>query len=244
MLRLKHMIVSHHGQYEYGAPKLPMTLEAIALHHLDNLDAKLHNFEQLIRDDANLDSSWTQFHHNLNRKLFKGANERRRMRRNTPHRQALAPHVEVQLSAGQTHGTPRSFGDILRHVNDPDYRPVKPRVIAKQLGLDEDRRDELKRRSSNSSSKGSSLTDRIIWSLRAAATPATAKKSAAGKPIEHRRGGGGQHFVGVFRRTAAGHGFVRPSGAHADVDRPQDRHLHPGRSRGSTPPPATRCSCG
>jgi 3'-5' exoribonuclease len=74
VLRLKHMIVSHHGQYEFGAPKLPMTLEAIALHHLDNLDAKLHNFEQLIRDDANLDSSWTQFHPNLSRKLFKGAN--------------------------------------------------------------------------------------------------------------------------------------------------------------------------
>ena len=81
VLRLKHMIVSHHGQYEYGAPKLPMTLEAIALHHLDNLDAKLHSFEQLIRDDANLDSSWTQFHHNLNRKLFKGANGRMAERR-------------------------------------------------------------------------------------------------------------------------------------------------------------------
>jgi 3'-5' exoribonuclease len=73
VLRLKHMIVSHHGEYHFGAPKLPMTLEAIALHHLDNLDAKLHNFEQLIRDDANLDSSWTQFHHNLSRKLFKGS---------------------------------------------------------------------------------------------------------------------------------------------------------------------------
>ena len=33
VLRLKHMIVSHHGQYEYGSPKLPMTLEAVALHH-------------------------------------------------------------------------------------------------------------------------------------------------------------------------------------------------------------------
>ena len=81
VLRLKHMIVSHHGQYEFGAPKLPMTLEAIALHHLDNLDAKLHSFEQLLRDDANLDSSWTQFHHNLNRKLFKGANGRMAERR-------------------------------------------------------------------------------------------------------------------------------------------------------------------
>jgi 3'-5' exoribonuclease len=75
-LRLKHMIVSHHGEYQFGAPKLPMTLEAIALHHLDNLDAKLHSFEQLMRDDANLDSSWTQYHQNLSRKLFKGANGR------------------------------------------------------------------------------------------------------------------------------------------------------------------------
>jgi 3'-5' exoribonuclease len=72
VLRLKHMIVSHHGQYEYGSPKLPMTLEAVALHHLDNLDAKLHSFEQLMRDDPNVDSSWTNFHHSLGRKLFKG----------------------------------------------------------------------------------------------------------------------------------------------------------------------------
>ena len=57
------MIISHHGQYEFGSPKLPMTLEAITLHHLDNLDAKIHHFQQLIRDDANADSPWTQFHH-------------------------------------------------------------------------------------------------------------------------------------------------------------------------------------
>ncbi len=61
-LRLKHMIVSHHGQYEFGSPKLPMTLEAVALHQLDNLDAKLHSFAQLMRDDPNVGSSWTNFH--------------------------------------------------------------------------------------------------------------------------------------------------------------------------------------
>ncbi len=70
--RIKHMIVSHHGQYEYGSPKLPMTLEAVMLHHLDDLDARLHNFQQLMRDDANMDSNWTQFQHNLGRKLYKG----------------------------------------------------------------------------------------------------------------------------------------------------------------------------
>ncbi len=76
VLRLKHMIVSHHGQYEYGSPKLPMTLEAVALHHLDNLDAKIHSFDTLIRDDPNIESGWTIFHHGLGRKLFKGEPER------------------------------------------------------------------------------------------------------------------------------------------------------------------------
>ena len=71
-LRLKHMIVSHHGTYEFGSPKLPMTPEAIALHHLDNLDAKVHEFARSIEDDPNSDSSWTPYSPRLERKLFKG----------------------------------------------------------------------------------------------------------------------------------------------------------------------------
>jgi len=71
-LRLKHMIVSHHGTHEFGSPKLPMTLEAIALHYLDNLDAKIHTFGREIRDDPSRESAWTPFHQNLGRRLFKG----------------------------------------------------------------------------------------------------------------------------------------------------------------------------
>ncbi|MBN2294160.1 MAG: HD domain-containing protein [Pirellulales bacterium] len=72
VMRLKHILISHHGEYEYGSPKLPMTLEAMALSQLDNLDAKIASFEQLIRDDPNVDSSWTGYHQNLGRKLYKG----------------------------------------------------------------------------------------------------------------------------------------------------------------------------
>lgn len=72
VLELKHLILSHHGTYEFGSPKLPMTPEAIALHHLDNLDAKIHNFSRTIRDDLNQDSTWTPYDHGLSRKLFKG----------------------------------------------------------------------------------------------------------------------------------------------------------------------------
>jgi 3'-5' exoribonuclease len=72
LLRLKHMIVSHHGAYEFGSPKLPMTPEAIALHQLDNFDAKVHSFTRDIREDRNQTSSWTPFSQALQRRLFKG----------------------------------------------------------------------------------------------------------------------------------------------------------------------------
>lgn len=71
-LRLKHMILSHHGRLEYGSAKLPMTPEAIALHHLDNLDAKVHEFSRSIADDPNTGSSFTPYSNRLERKLFKG----------------------------------------------------------------------------------------------------------------------------------------------------------------------------
>ena len=73
LLRLKHMIVSHHGTLEFGSPKLPMTLEAVALHYLDNLDAKIHAVTREIRDDPSRESTWTPFQQSLGRRLFKGA---------------------------------------------------------------------------------------------------------------------------------------------------------------------------
>jgi 3'-5' exoribonuclease len=75
LLRLKHMIVSHNGTYEFGSPKLPMTPEAIALHYLDNFDAKVHSFTRDIREDKNQTSAWTPFNPQTQRKLFKGSVE-------------------------------------------------------------------------------------------------------------------------------------------------------------------------
>lgn len=72
LLRLKHMIVSHHGTYEFGSPRLPMTPEAIALHYLDNLDAKIHSFTRDIREDRNQTSAWTPYNQATQRRLFKG----------------------------------------------------------------------------------------------------------------------------------------------------------------------------
>jgi 3'-5' exoribonuclease len=76
LLRLKHLIVSHHGEYEFGSPKLPMTLEAIALHLLDNLDAKLYSVAQILKEDASGDSAWTSYNQALGRKFYKGQSGR------------------------------------------------------------------------------------------------------------------------------------------------------------------------
>ena len=70
LLRLKHLILSHHGSYEFGSPKLPMTPEAIALHHLDNFDAKVHAFTRDVRESP---TAWTPYNQSLQRRLFKGA---------------------------------------------------------------------------------------------------------------------------------------------------------------------------
>ncbi len=75
LMEIKHMIISHHGEYAYGSAKLPMTLEAVTLHYLDNLDAKMASFTQLINDCPNVDSRWTQYFPNIERKLWKGVNE-------------------------------------------------------------------------------------------------------------------------------------------------------------------------
>jgi len=72
LLRLKHMILSHHGTPEFGAVKVPMTTEAVALHMIDTLDTRIHITAREIRDDRNTASAWTPFNHAMARKLYKG----------------------------------------------------------------------------------------------------------------------------------------------------------------------------
>ena len=72
-LRLKHMIQSHHGEPAFGSPKVPMTFEALALRNLDEMDSKISTFRQIILDDINDGSGWTNYQPNLGRKIFKGS---------------------------------------------------------------------------------------------------------------------------------------------------------------------------
>ena len=68
-LLVKHMLVSHHGAYEFGSPKLPQTLEAIILHSLDDLDGKIQAIQNLPEKEPG--SKWTAFHRAYGRSFYR-----------------------------------------------------------------------------------------------------------------------------------------------------------------------------
>jgi 3'-5' exoribonuclease len=68
---LQHIVLAHHGTYEFGSPKLPATPEAIAIHHLDNLDAKLNMYLGKIKNDPDQESDWTDYVRGLDTKIYK-----------------------------------------------------------------------------------------------------------------------------------------------------------------------------
>jgi 3'-5' exoribonuclease len=59
---LKHLLLSHHGQYIWGSPKRPMTLEAVMLHYLDDMDAKMNGIQQFIKKQTPDGSKWSAYH--------------------------------------------------------------------------------------------------------------------------------------------------------------------------------------
>jgi len=70
-LLLKHLILSHHGEYEFGSPKLPMTLEAVLLHHIDDMDAKMNAVMAWIEKEKDNPSRWTSYYKLFDRFIYK-----------------------------------------------------------------------------------------------------------------------------------------------------------------------------
>jgi len=71
---MKHLMISHHGQYEWGSPKRPKTLEANILYYLDDLDAKVSGIKEFM-DKGEEGAKWTDFHRIFDRFFYKGEGE-------------------------------------------------------------------------------------------------------------------------------------------------------------------------
>lgn len=79
---IEHLIISHHGQYEFGSPKLPMFPEALMLHYLDDLDSKMESMRAHFEREADLESAWTSYNSSLSRPLL---NTQKFLRRRSAH---------------------------------------------------------------------------------------------------------------------------------------------------------------
>ncbi|MGQ9463090.1 MAG: 3'-5' exoribonuclease YhaM family protein [Candidatus Fervidibacter sp.] len=71
-MRVRHMLISHHGVGEWGSPRPPMTLEAAALHFLEFADAQLRKFATVLREKREPESAWSAYERTIGRRLFAG----------------------------------------------------------------------------------------------------------------------------------------------------------------------------
>jgi len=67
---LEHLIISHHGEYEFGSPKLPMFPEALLLHYMDDLDSKMESMRALFEREGDSENPWTSYSPSLGRPLL------------------------------------------------------------------------------------------------------------------------------------------------------------------------------
>ncbi|HEX3351243.1 MAG: 3'-5' exoribonuclease YhaM family protein [Terriglobales bacterium] len=70
---VEHLIISHHGQYDFGSPKLPMFPEALLLHYLDDLDSKMEAMRAQFERAGESDGAWTAYNPSLGRPLLNTA---------------------------------------------------------------------------------------------------------------------------------------------------------------------------
>ena len=71
-MTLDHIILTHHGQKEWGSPEVPKTAEAFALFHADLLSARLRQFTQIVENEREQDAKWSSWDRFLERSIYLG----------------------------------------------------------------------------------------------------------------------------------------------------------------------------
>ena len=71
-LMIKHTLLSHHGHFEFGSPKLPSILTAIALHYADETEAKISGFINIQEESGNFNEKWSKWIWWLERPVYLG----------------------------------------------------------------------------------------------------------------------------------------------------------------------------
>jgi ribonuclease R len=117
--------------------------------------------------------------------------------------------------------------NLLNYVRRPEYKPVKPRVIAKKMGLDDEGTRQLKRALKRLVKQGQLVygANHLVTSAVVTDAASAESDSTTGITIKRRAAVGADRLAGVFRRTERGFGFVRPEGTSPAADRTTDVYI-------------------
>ncbi|MGA9798949.1 MAG: OB-fold nucleic acid binding domain-containing protein [Terriglobales bacterium] len=95
---VEHLIISHHGQYDFGSPKLPMFPEALMLHYLDDLDSKMEAMRAQFERGGESEGGWTGYNPSLGRPLLNTAKFLAAKTSEESEEEQLAPDSTIPLS--------------------------------------------------------------------------------------------------------------------------------------------------
>ena len=116
---LEHLILSHHGELEFGSPKVPLFQEALLLHYLDDLDSKMECMRVLVDKDRLVEGDWTTYSPSLERVVLKKM-------------KYLAGTPAVDESAAPVEPEPRTADAPARKPKPPE--PTTPSLFGEKLG--------------------------------------------------------------------------------------------------------------
>jgi len=109
---VEHLIISHHGKYEFGSPKLPQFPEALLFHYLDDMDSKMECMRSLVEQDRQVEGCFTGYNASLERMVLKKA--------------------KYMAAAGSNGDAPRPPERPLeKTLNPPDAPPDAPKLLPK-----------------------------------------------------------------------------------------------------------------
>ena len=110
---IEHLIISHHGQYDFGSPKLPMFPEALMLHYLDDLDSKMESMRAQFERESEQEAPWTSYNPSLARPLL---NTRKFLEKKPPANHVATP---TNPEAEESPGTPEEVNGL---QHDPETK--------------------------------------------------------------------------------------------------------------------------
>ncbi len=119
---VEHMIVSHHGELEFGSPKVPVFPEAMLLHHLDNLDSKMDAMRSALKRDQQVEGEFTGWINSLERSLLKKERFLDEL-----------PIVSSPASVPAPQEETDSFDRPSQPVRKPEQRPSTPTLFGEKL---------------------------------------------------------------------------------------------------------------